>query len=94
MTIELDRETERLIAEQLASGRYGDAADVIHRALRALNERETQEGVHKPLSPKERLRAVDAFFRQVDDEPAPEAPPLSADALRRENLYDDRRHQT
>jgi putative addiction module CopG family antidote len=43
MTVQLDAESEVLIHEKVASGRYRDAAEVVREALRALDERERFE---------------------------------------------------
>ena len=43
MAVQLDIESEALIREKVASGRYLDAAEVVREALRALEERERLE---------------------------------------------------
>ncbi len=40
MTVSLSPELERLVAESVATGKYGSANDVIHEALRLLRERD------------------------------------------------------
>lgn len=40
MAVQLDTASESLIRQKVASGRYGDEADVIRAALDALEERE------------------------------------------------------
>ena len=40
MSVSLSPELERLVAESVATGRYGSANDVIHEALRLLRERD------------------------------------------------------
>ncbi len=90
MTIELDHEIERLVAEHLESGRYGDAAEVIHSALRALGEQEEKYGGRMPSKRTDRVHGLDTFFQEIDSDPPADAPPLSDEALRREHLYPDR----
>ncbi len=43
MSIELTTEMERLITEQLATGRYASVADVVHSALLHLREASDSE---------------------------------------------------
>ena len=45
------------------------------------------------LTIQQRVRLLDEFFEAIDRDPAPEAPPLSDEALSRESLYDDHRNR-
>jgi putative addiction module CopG family antidote len=74
MAVQLDRESESLIQQKVASGRYRDAAAVIREALEALEERER---LHQ-------LRALvaDGFASAEDGELFELTPELMAELAR------------
>lgn len=79
MTIDLDRETERRIEQEVQSGRYHSAADVVREALRlmeqrdevfALRKEEIRNQIGEGLQSLRRGKGRDgeAVFDRIEDE--------------------------
>jgi len=60
MTITLSAETQKLLEAKLKAGGYGSADDVVHAALQALSELESQALDDKTLD------AIDRAEEQID----------------------------
>jgi antitoxin ParD1/3/4 len=79
MTVELDRETLRLIEEEIRSGRHRSAGDVVLDALRLMEEQtqlllgrkeEIRKGIAAGLESLRRGKGVDgeAVFDRIESE--------------------------
>lgn len=89
MVVTLSSDLEKLVEDRIARGEFESAEEVVEFALRSFLAAEQPPAA---LTADERVQALREFFEEVDRDPI-DAPPLSDEALRRENLYDDRRNR-
>ena len=66
MKIDLSGEPERIVREELKSGRFRTAEDVIGEALQALREREKQQSSRATASDGEQRNAVREMLAFVE----------------------------
>jgi Arc/MetJ-type ribon-helix-helix transcriptional regulator len=91
MTISLSPEHKKLIDQKVQTGEFPTAEAAVEFALNRFFD---PTGRRNPTLPvEERLKALDAFFAEVDREADSAAKAVPAEALRRRNLYDDRRNR-
>ncbi len=86
MNIRLNRHSEAILKEELASGRFHTPEEVIERALESLHERRTQGTATDRARPslEEFRRFLDALADKSET-----IPPLPTSAFSRENIYQD-----
>jgi Arc/MetJ-type ribon-helix-helix transcriptional regulator len=90
MEITLSPDLEKLVQQRVERGEFENVEEIVEFALRRLLS--PCEQMASPPSPAEKVKALKDFFDEVDRDPI-DAPPLSEEALRRVNLYDDRRNR-
>ena len=91
MTISLSPEHQRLIERKVQTGEFPNVEAFVEFAL---NRFLGTMGRRDPSLPvEERVKALDEFFAEVDRDPRPANEAVSAEALRRRNLYDDHRNR-
>ena len=91
MTISLNPEHQKLIEKKIQAGEFPTAEAVVEFALnRFLGTMSRRDSA---LTVEERVKALDEFFSEVDHDPKSTSEALPAEALRRRNLYDDRRNR-
>jgi len=91
MTISLNPEHQKLIDQKVQTGEFPSAEAVVEFAL---NRFLGTTGRRDPTLPvEERVEALDAFFAEVDRDPSSADKAVPSEALRRRNLYDDRRNR-
>lgn len=90
MEITLNSELEKLVQDRVARGEFENAEAMIEFALRRMCG--TSERPKIALTAEQRVNALKGFFEEVDRDPM-DASPLPDEALRRVNLYDDRRNR-
>ncbi|MEX2301110.1 MAG: hypothetical protein WD733_09250 [Bryobacterales bacterium] len=89
MEITLSPDLEKLVQQRVERGEFENVEEIVEFALRRLLS--PSEQMASPPSPAEKVKALKDFFDEVDRDPI-DAPPLPEEALRRVNLYDDRRN--
>jgi Arc/MetJ-type ribon-helix-helix transcriptional regulator len=95
MEITLSSDLEKLVQDRVARGEFENAEAMIEFALRRMcssSERPKTAQTPEPLTPEQKVNALKEFFEEVDRDPM-DASPLSDEALRRVNLYNDRRNR-
>lgn len=81
MTITLDEKLAEFVAEQLRSGGYASANDVVAAALRRM------QAADRPPEVQEKLAKLEALRAWLREQPA--LPVLPDEALTRESIYAD-----
>ena len=61
MTIHLNSEGEQLVQKELQSGRYQSAAEVVHNALRLMNERDQLQKSQREAFRKEINKGLESL---------------------------------